>query len=73
MDTETLRDLCIKNDWFTCGSNHQYYKLFDMNKAGCPIDELALVIWLCSDDQFDRNTIKQELEREVLKCQANGE
>lgn len=61
MDTETLRDLCIKNNWFTCGSNSQYNKLFDMNENGCPIDELALVIWICSKESFSREQIKQEL------------
>lgn len=63
MTNETLRELCIKNNWFTCGSNHQYDKLFEMNEKGKPVDELALVIWLCSDGTFDRNAIVQELEK----------
>ena len=62
MDTETLRALCIKNNWFTCGSNSQYDKLFDMNEHGCSVDELALVIWICSDETFSREQIKQELQ-----------
>lgn len=32
-----LRQLCIKNNWFTCGSNEQYEKLFYANENGCPI------------------------------------
>lgn len=66
MTNEALRELCIKNNWFTCGSNRQYDKLFEMNENGKSIDELSLVIWLCSDDQFDRNTIKQS-EPEIIK------
>lgn len=61
MTNETLRELCIKNNWFTCGSNIQYDKLFDMNEKNCSVDELALVIWLCSEESFDKKQIKQEL------------
>lgn len=63
MTNETLRELCIKNNWFACGTNHQYDKLFEMNEKGKSVDELALVIWLCSDGELDRSAIKQELEK----------
>lgn len=45
-----LRDVCIKNAWFTDGSNEQYEKLFAMNENGADIDALALIIWLCSEN-----------------------
>lgn len=61
MNNEILRDVCIKNNWFTCGTNSQYDKLFDMNEQGCSADELALVIWICSKEAFSREQIKQEL------------
>lgn len=64
MDTETLRDLCIKNNWFTCGSNSQYDKLFYMNEQGYSVDELSLVIWICSEESFSREQIKQELVKQ---------
>lgn len=51
---EELRTLCIKNNWFTCGSNRQYEKLFYANENGCPIEEIATIIWLCSDDECRR-------------------
>lgn len=70
MNNETLRDVCIKNNWFTCGSNSQYDKLFYMNEHGCSADELALVIWLCSEESFSREQIKQEL---VKLVKANPE
>ena len=28
-----MRELCIERDWFTCGTNEQYDKLFDMANA----------------------------------------
>lgn len=49
--TEDLRALCIKKNWFTCGTNEQYAKLFRANIYGAPIEEIATIIWLCSDDE----------------------
>lgn len=54
---EELRILCIRNNWFTCGSNRQYDKLFYANENGCPIEEIATIIWLCSDDDCRRTDI----------------
>lgn len=47
---EELRQLCIKNNWFSCGTNKQYEKLFIANEECAPIEEIATIIWLCSDD-----------------------
>lgn len=49
--TADLRNLCIKRNWFTCGTTEQYEKLFYANIHGCPIEEIATIIWLCSDDE----------------------
>lgn len=46
-----LRNLCIENDWFTAGDAEQYKKLFYMNDMRAPIDQIATVIWLCSDEE----------------------
>lgn len=59
---EKLRQLCIENDWFTYGTNYQYEKLFYANEMGCPIDEMASMIWLCSDgEKLTRDDILTEL------------
>ena len=50
ISVEDLQALCIRSRWFTCGSYEQYQKLFDMADVGAPLEELALVIWLCSRD-----------------------
>ena len=64
IDTAELQRLCIKNQWFTCGTTSQYSKLFELNNKGCSLDELALVIWICSEaDKWTRRDIKLELER----------
>ncbi len=49
MSNEKLRSLCIKNNWFTCGTNSQYEKLFQLNEENAPAQDLALVIWVCSE------------------------
>lgn len=46
---EKLRSLCIKNNWFTEGTNTQYEKLFYMNDMGASNEQIATAIWLCSD------------------------
>jgi hypothetical protein len=61
-DTETLREACIRNQWFTQGSSKQYDKLFYANSHGCPIEEIATIIWLCSDEgAWCRRDILEEL------------
>ena len=60
-----LRSLCIRKDWFTCGSNRQYEKLFMANEQLAPIEEIATIIWLCSDDEVHcRRDILEELKAE---------
>ncbi len=60
--TENLRNLCINHNWFTCGTNEQYEKLFYANENGCPIEQIATIIWLCSDDEWCRRDILDELK-----------
>lgn len=56
--TYELRELCIKQGWFTQGSVEQYEKLFELNIKlydGEPAEDvvgtkdIAMAIWLCSD------------------------
>lgn len=58
---ETLRAICVKNDWFNAGTNSQYDKLFDMNRAGEPIETLALIIWTCTDGTESVREIAERL------------
>lgn len=70
--TENLRSLCIKNGWFTCGSNRQYEKLFYANEHGASIAEIATIIWLCSNTELGydgtcRRDILCELKAERVR------
>ena len=60
---DKLRELCIKNNWFTCGSNDQYNKLFEGNINGFTPMEIATVIWMCSDGTQNRVAILAELKQ----------
>lgn len=63
ISNENLRNLCIKNNWFTAGSNEQYAKLFYANDMGCSLEELVTIIWLCSDEEVHcRRDIKAAIE-----------
>ena len=50
LDSSELRALCIRNNWFTCGDIRQYTRFFQRNSEGATIDELSVIIWICSDD-----------------------
>lgn len=59
----TLRELCIQNQWFTGGSNRQYEKMFQRASEGATLEELALIIWLCS------NASRAEIESKLCETQ----
>ena len=61
--SEDLRVLCIQEDWFTNGDNSQYEKLFDLNREGASLEDLALVIWLCSPDVSREEVLHKLNER----------
>ena len=59
--TAEVRSLCIKNDWFTCGSNSQYERMFEKVREGADVEEVATIIWVCSE-----NVTKEEIIKELL-------
>lgn len=58
-----LQRLCIKNNWFTCGTNRQYEKLFKQLEKGASYPKLAIMIWICSDEELIRTATLEEIER----------
>lgn len=59
---DMLRELCIRENWFTCGNTRQYQKLFEMNDEKCPLADIAVVIWICSND-VPRSEIVKKLNQ----------
>lgn len=39
------------NLYFTCSNYAQYLKLLEANEMNAPLEELATIIWICSDDK----------------------
>lgn len=60
LTTMDIYELCNENQWFTCGSNRQYDKMFDYvrdtnidslsSRNMEKVEKIALMIWMCSDD-----------------------
>ena len=70
LDTEKLRNLCIRHHWFEHGTNLQYDRLFQFNSQGASLHELALIIWVCSDDSVEN--IERTIFEEVKKNQQSN-
>lgn len=62
MNAMEVRSLCIKNNWFTNGDNTQYTRLFERVDDEAEIDEIAVIIWICSD-----NADKDDIVRQLTK------
>ena len=65
LTAQAMYHICNKYSWFTAGDNEQYSKLFEMTKGGAGIHELALIIWICSEDKTIRE-IEYTLQQEAL-------
>ena len=65
LTTQAMHTICNKYNWFTAGDNEQYSKLFEMTRGGAEIHELALIIWICSEDKTIRE-IEYTLQQEAL-------
>jgi len=70
---DRLYTLCNKYGWFTCGSVNQYQKLFDMRDAGATTHELAVMIWICSDDGWTVEDIQKALDERMYCAVQDGE
>lgn len=73
LTTMDVYGLCNKHQWFTCGTNRQYEKMFDyvreekiVASATDKIRKLATIIWICSND-FSEEEIYNELYKKALE------
>lgn len=71
--TYKLRELCIKHNWFTCGSCEQYDKMFYANENGYSLEEIATIIWLCSEKRWTKSEIYDILLTEKNRYLNLGE
>ena len=63
---QDVRNLCVKNNWFSCGCNSQYDKMFDRVREHAEVDEVATMIWLCSE-----GVTKEEIAKQLASPELN--
>lgn len=71
LTVQAMYNICNKYEWFTAGDNEQYEKLIEMTKGGAGIHELALIIWICSEDKTIRE-IEHTLQQEAWALVENS-
>ena len=52
IDTLDLYRLCNQESLFTCGTTTQYDKVLRLAADGVTIQELAIMLYICSDNNF---------------------
>lgn len=62
-----VRKLCIDRNWFTCGGNDAYDKVLSMADFDGPIHDIAVGIWVNSD-----NAQLEEIEEALIEI-ARGD
>ncbi len=67
-----VRALCIKNNWFTNGNNTQYGMMFDRVAEHAEIEEIATIIWICSENADKDDIIRQLSPKSKNKNRINA-
>jgi len=61
-------DLCKEHGWYTDATNTQINKLIYMVQHGASLQEIATIIWLCSNEEkYTRREILAILKKEEKK------
>ena len=64
LNFETIRKICIENDWYTCGTNEDFENLQDMVDSGkFDINDIVENIMLYSDDDIKYSDVKNIIEK----------
>lgn len=66
-----VRELCIKNNWFTSGGESQYSKMFELLKQN-DFRATATAIWLCSDTELNIEQIEEKIITELYEAVAEN-
>ena len=63
-----LRALCIKHDWYTCGTNDEYEALFNRlyDEAGCPVNLTAQKLAGIAEDIMVHSEIRDYTTTAVM-------
>ena len=65
LDSDRVYQLCNSMQLFTMGNTEQYQRMFNMIRNNAPLEDVALVIWICSVDR-SRKQIEDALRETCL-------
>lgn len=72
LNFSNVYELCNKHRWFTEGTEKQFRKMIRMIDVEVPIEEIATVIWLCSDEsKWRKEEILAKLQTVAKKVSIN--
>lgn len=54
-------ELCVRENYFTGGSTTAYEKMFECVDKGLGIGTIAAIIYCCSDETANLQTIREQL------------
>lgn len=63
---EAVYNLCVRENWFTCGSNSCYERMFSLVDKGYGVEKVAVAIWVCSDN-VDLSEITSKLYETIRR------
>lgn len=67
MTTDDLRNLCIKENWYTCGDCEEYSNLLSMTKNGCKLRNItANVLYKMAIDIEQHSNMTGILDTETI-------
>ena len=68
LSASKLRSICIQHDWYTCGTNEEYGRLFDKltDCCGCPVHLTTEKLVEIADDIWDHSDITDYTIETVL-------
>lgn len=78
MLNEKIRALCIEQGYFALGTENQYRRMFDCafdvleNQISYTIHDIAIMISICSDEEFSNHEIERKLNSIFKECGYNG-
>ena len=68
LNDSKLRAICIQHDWYTCGTNEEYSRLFDKltDCCGCPVHRTTEKLVEIAEDIWDHSRITDYTIETVL-------
>ena len=68
IDTDDVRIMCVRNDFYTCGNNRAYAHMFNMCRAGTDIATIKAVAQDIIDHSADEYELREVMETILNTC-----